>query len=65
MDVRDGRSKLRPEDVSILYFKRRNLSVTIHSLAWDANGNLVAQDGAIPDGYREFFRIETRRSLGL
>ena len=65
VDVRDGRSKLRPEDVSILYFERRNLSVTIHSLGWDADGNLVAKDGVIPDGYREFFRIETRRSLGL
>lgn len=65
MDVRDGRSKLKPEDVSILYFERGNLSVTIHSLGWDANGNLVARDGDIPDGYREFFRLETRRSLGL
>ncbi len=65
MDVRDGRGKLRPKDVSILYFERRNLSVIIYSLGWDANGNLVATDGAIPDGYREFFRLETRRSLGL
>ena len=65
MDVRDGMDKLKPEDVSILYFERRNLAVTIHSLGWDSNGNLVGRPGPIPDGYRQFFRTETRRSLGL
>ncbi len=65
MDIRDRRTKLRPDDVSILYFQRRNLAVTIHSLGWDANGNLVAKRGSIPDGYREFFRTERRRSIGL
>ena len=65
MDIRDGKSKLKPDDVSILYFERRNLAVTINSLGWDTNGNLVAKRGRIPDGYRQFFRIETRRSLGL
>lgn len=65
MDVRDKTNKLRPEDVSILYFERRNLSVTIHSLGWDANGRLVGRSGPIPDGYRTFFRTERRRSLGL
>ena len=64
MHVRDKKSKLRPEDVSILYFERRNLSVQIYSLGWDTEGNLVAKDGSIPEGYREFFRLETRRSLG-
>ena len=64
MHVRDKKSRLRPEDVSILYFERRNLSVQIYSLGWDAEGNLVARDGSIPEGYREFFRLETRRSLG-
>ena len=65
MDVRDGKSKLRAEDVSILYFERRNLSVTIHSLGWDANGNLDAKGSRVPAGYRQFFRTETRRSLGI
>ena len=64
-DIRDGKTKLKPDDVSILYFQRRNLAVTIHSLGWDANGNLVAKRGHIPDGYRQFFRTERRRSLGL
>ncbi len=65
MDVRDRKNGLKPEDVSILYFERRNLSVKIHSLGWDENGNLLAKAGRIPDGYREFFRLETARSLGL
>ena len=65
MDVRDGKTRLQPEDVSLLYFERRNLAVEIHSLGWDANGNLVGRPGPIPDGYREFFRMERRRSLGL
>ena len=65
MDIRDGRTDLSDDDVSILYFQRRNQAVTIHSHGWDANGNLVARRGAIPDGYREFFRTERRRSIGL
>ncbi len=65
MDIRDGKTKLKPDDVSILYFQRRNLAVTIHSLGWDADGNLVAKRGNIPEGYRQFFRSERRRSLGL
>ena len=65
MDIRDRNTKLKAEDVSILYFQRENISVTIHSLGWDANGNLVAKRGDIPDGYRQFFRTERRRSIGL
>lgn len=61
MDVRDGRSKLRPGDVSILFFERRELDVHIHSLRLDQEGNL--QD--VPRGYRSFFMEETKRSLGL
>ena len=61
MDVRDGKTKLKPEDVSILYFERNDLDVCIHSLRFDEHGNV---QGA-PDGYRNFFLEETRRSLGL
>ena len=59
MDVRDGRSGLGPDDVSILYFQRGDLDVNIHSLQIDEDGNIV---GA-PDGYRSFFMEETARSL--
>ncbi len=60
MDVRDGEDgALRPEDVAILFFERRNLAVRIHSIGIDAEGNIV---GA-PDGYRQFFMEEVSRSL--
>ena len=65
MEVRDGTSGLKPNDVSLLYFERNNLSVSIHALGWDQEGNLVSRDGGIPPGYRDFFRTERRRSLGL
>ena len=59
MDVRDSRSELRPEDVSILFFERGDLDVNIHSLRIDDEGNIV---GA-PDDYRSFFMEETTRAL--
>ncbi len=61
MDVRDGKGELKPEDVSILFFERGDLDVRIHSLELDGDGNVL---GA-PPGYRDFFKAETRRSLGL
>ena len=61
MDVRDGVSALKPEDVSILFFERKDLDVHIHSLRIDGEGNILDA----PDGYRSFFMEETRRSLGL
>ena len=59
MDVRDGTTPLGPEDVSILFFERKDLDVCIHSLRIDEEGNI---EGA-PDGYRNFFLAETARSL--
>ena len=59
MDVRDGTTNLRPEDVSILFFERGDLDVRIHALRIDNEGNIV---GA-PEGYRKFFMEETARSL--
>ena len=61
MEVRDGETNLKPEDVSILYFERGDLDVNIHSIRIDEEGNIR---GA-PDGYRRFFLEETSRSLGL
>ena len=60
-DVRDGSAVLKPEEVSILYFERRDLDVQIHSLRVDERGNIRNA----PRGYRRFFMEETRRSLGL
>lgn len=59
MDVRDGKTKLKPDDVSILFFERDDLDVRIHSLGFDEEGNIA---GA-PDSYGKFFMEETRRSL--
>ena len=61
MDVRDGRSDLKPEDVSILFFECGDLEVRIHSLRLDVEGNVLDA----PASYRRFFMEETRRSLRL
>ena len=61
MDIRDRTTKLKPKDVSILYFERGNIDVNIHSLQFDQEGNIL---GA-PSSYRQFFMAETRRSLNL
>lgn len=61
MDVRDRATRLKPEDVSILFFERNALEVRIHSLEIDDAGNIM---GA-PASYRRFFMEETNRSIGL
>lgn len=61
MDVRDGKTNLRPEDVSILFFERGDLEIHIHSLRLDQEGNILDP----PESYRRFFMEETRRSLKL
>ena len=59
MDVRDGETKLNPDNVSILYFEHTGLDVSIHSLGIDQDGNITDA----PAGYRQFFMEETTRSL--
>lgn len=61
MDVRDRTTRLKPEDVLILFFEREGLDVRIHSMELDTMGNVI---GA-PDTYRRFFLEETSRSLGV
>ena len=61
MDVRDGKSPLKPDDVSILWFERQDLDVKIHSLRIDQEGNILDA----PQTYRDFFMEETSRSLGI
>ena len=41
MDVRDGTTGLKPENVSLLFFERRDLEVSIHSLRIDEAGNVL------------------------
>lgn len=59
MDVRDGTTGLRPEDVSILCFEPGERAVTIHSIRIDKAGNIKAA----PEGYRQFFTDEMMRSI--
>ena len=59
LDVRDKRTDLTPDDVSILYFERDDLSVTIHSIRIDDEGNVLNA----PAGYRGFFRDELKRVI--
>ena len=61
MDIRDKNVLLKPDDVSILFFERRELDVRIHSLRLDKEGNILDA----PANYRSFFLKETQRSLGL
>ena len=59
MDVRDGTTGLKPEDVSILYFEPGDVAVKIHSIRIDDAGNV--KDA--PEGYRQFFTDEMMRSI--
>lgn len=61
MLIRDGEAKIRPEDVSVLFFERRGPGVQIHSIQFDEHGYVL---GA-PDGYGQFFLEEVERSIGL
>ena len=59
MEVRDR--KLKPDDVSILFFERDGRSVSIHQLGLDEQGNLLN----VPKTYRSFFTAEESRFFGL
>ena len=60
LDIRDRKTDLRVEDLSVLFFERGNLDVKIHPVKIDEMGNV---DG--PSGYRQFFVDETNRDLRL
>ena len=61
MDIRDKKSRLKPDDVSILFFEPGDLDVNIHSIRLDAMGNVLDA----PPGYGQFFMEEVRRSVGM
>ena len=61
MDVRDGTTGLKPEDVSILYFEPGERAVKIHSIRIDKAGNVLDA----PKSYGDFFMDEVNRSIGL
>jgi hypothetical protein len=59
MEVRNG--KLRPEDVSLLYFERQKHGAMIHSIELDKAGGIANP----PAGYRQFFLNEERDLLDV
>ena len=59
--IRHRKTKLKPEDISILFFERQSFGVAIHSLRLDEQGSV--QDA--PEGYRRFFMEEFDRLFGL
>ena len=61
LDIRDRKSHLAPDDVSILYFERGDRETCIHSIRIDENGNIQNA----PRSYRRFFMDEAERSLNF
>ena len=59
LDVRDKRTDLKSDDVSILYFEREGQDVFIHSIHIDEEGNVLDT----PEGYRRFFKDELNRVI--
>lgn len=59
LDIRDKRTTLTPEDVSILYFERNDHSVSIHSIGIDKQGEVLNT----PESYRRFFKAELKRVI--
>ena len=59
LDIRDKRTDLKADDVSILYCEREDLAATVYSIRVDDEGNVLDA----PDGYRGFFRDELKRVI--
>ena len=59
LDIRDKRTDLKADDVSILYFERGDRDVSIHSIRIDDEGNVLDT----PEGYRRFFKDELNRVI--
>lgn len=59
LDIRDKRTDLKPDDVSIVYCEREDLAVTVHSIRIDDEGNVLDA----PKGYRGFFEDELKRVI--
>lgn len=59
MLIRHRKTKLKPEDVSILFFERQRLGIFIHSLRLDEQGSIINA----PVAYRKFFMEEEYRRL--
>jgi len=61
MDIRDQKTNLKPEDVSILFFEHNDIGVQIHPIQIDGLGNVLNT----PNSYGAFFMDEISRSLWI
>ena len=59
LDIRDKRTDLKADDVSILYFERDDRDVSVHPIRIDQEGNVLGT----PEGYRRFFKDELNRVI--
>lgn len=59
IDIRKGH--IRPEDVSLIYFKPKQNIVEVHNISFDDMGNMIG----VPKHYGEFFLKETDRLMGF
>ena len=59
LDIRDERTDLKSDDVSILYFEREDQDVFVHPIRIDKEGNVLDT----PEGYRRFFKDELNRVI--
>ena len=59
LDIRDKRTNLKADEVSILYFENEGKNVTIHSIRIDEKGKVLDS----PEGYRRFFKDELKRVI--
>ena len=59
MDLRDGKTNLKPEEISILFFERNGTDVQIHPIKIDRLGNVLNT----PESYGRFFMEEINRSI--
>ena len=55
------KKEFKPEDVSFIYFEKKEGEVKLHNVTLDEYGNLENT----PTGYRSFFLRETNRVLGF
>ena len=59
IEIKKG--KLKPDDVSLIYFEPHNGTTQIHNIAFDAMGNMQGE----PQHYGEFFLKESSQMMGF
>ena len=59
LDIRDNRTGLTANDVSVLYFESQGGHASIHPIRIDDEGNVLET----PEGYRKFFKKELDRLI--